>query len=164
MRQKALSKHVDFAKAKTLELISIPWTKIATKIGTKSKDDCRNRWYTQVFNTLHDQDQFSETDQLKLVKAIKRQEADSEKDIDFTEIGNGRTEAENKYQWQKLKKIVSSRCDRPVSDVAKELIVYFKAQEPSKKYTVNPQETEENNSSSVDRHSLLRLYREKAGC
>jgi hypothetical protein len=42
--QKLVSQHINFQKAKELDLKAIPWTKISSKIKTKSKDDCRNRW------------------------------------------------------------------------------------------------------------------------
>lgn len=142
-------------------MTGIPWTKIAGKIGTKSKDDCRNRWYNQVFNTIHDRDEFSPEDELALVKSIKSQDVDNEKDIDFGDIENGHSEAANRYRWQKLKKIVTSRCERSVSAVAKDLVDYFKKNKGSKKYALEGENDAVDRATSVDRHSLLKLFREK---
>lgn len=159
--KKAISNHIDFLIAKTLDLTGIPWTKISKKIGTKSKDDCRNRWYNQVFNTIHDREEYSVSDELALVKSIKKQEVDNEKDIDFSDIANDHSEDANRYRWQKLKKIVNSRCGRPVSDIARDLVSYFKKHKSSKKYALNNEDQDTEQAACVDRHTLLKLFREK---
>lgn len=143
-------------------MISIPWTKIAAKIETKSKDDCRNRWYNQVYNTIHDLTEFTQKDELILAKAIKRQGVEEERDIDFEDIENGHTAAENKYQWSKLKKLVTSRCDAHVSSLAKDLVLYLTKRKGEKRYQYKP-DTEETEGSKkpINRLSLLSLYREK---
>ncbi len=42
----SFSKIINRHSFNTLNEASIPWTKIAFKLRTKSKDDVRNFWYT----------------------------------------------------------------------------------------------------------------------
>lgn len=40
---KIVSSYIDFEEAKMIDWEGLPWTKIARKMKTRSKDDCRNR-------------------------------------------------------------------------------------------------------------------------
>ena len=170
--QKALSNFIDFPKAKGLNLNEIPWTKIASKINTKSKDDCRNKWYVQVMNTIHDSNEFTKGEQKRLVKGIQVQDVSSERDIDFDLIDNGRSGVENTHYWEKLKKLVGSRYLMDVNQTLIELAKTFKTQtrqQQNHKYTygessmLTDQDNQPNlgNIKPVNRITLMTLFKEK---
>ena len=121
-----MSSYIDFEVAKSIDYIGIPWTKISKKLETRSKDDCRNRWYLQIYNSIFEKSSFSIRDDKKLFKAIKKQDIETEEEINFSKIKNGRTENENKYRWTKLKKLVNSRYVYDTDSLMNALSSYFK--------------------------------------
>ena len=40
-----INKYVKVQEARAINMKAIKWTRIAQKMKTRSKDDCRNRWY-----------------------------------------------------------------------------------------------------------------------
>lgn len=98
---------------------------------------------------------------MQLIEGIRAQEVDNECEIDFGDIGNGKTATENKYYWEKLKKLASSRLARNVSDLLRDLFAYFKAQGVSAKYhypkSAEP-EPERRVERGVNKYSLLELF------
>ena len=162
---KAVSAFVDFEKAKQCDLSKIPWTKIALKIKTKSKDDCRNRWYKQVFNTIHDNNHFEDSQIKQLLKNIRLQEPEDEKEIDWAAIPNGKSADENRHQWEKLKKMVTGRALKSFEATVSDLVTYFKTHSSSadKKYQLNQTDVDAKPSDpehkDVNRFTLLELYR-----
>lgn len=148
-----------------MDLVSFPWTRLANKMKTKSKDDCRNKWYSQVMNTLYDNSEFDRKEERALINSIRDQEVDHEREIDFADISNGKTATENKHYWEKLKKLVSSRYLKSVDDSLKDMVEYFKKEKllGAKRYSYGNQadESEEIRNTQVSRISLLSLYRQK---
>ena len=121
-----VSKYIDFQSAKALSEHTIPWATVAGKVKTKSRDACRNRWNTQVHNMIHSEDTYTSKQTQKLIEGIRNQDVDYEQEIDFAEIENGHTAEENKHQWERLKKLVTSRCMASVSRVLADLVEYMR--------------------------------------
>jgi len=44
---------LNYEAVRKTDFKNINWTKIAKKIQTKSKDDCRNKWYSQILNSFY---------------------------------------------------------------------------------------------------------------
>jgi hypothetical protein len=78
-----ISPHIDFKSAQSIKYKELPWTKIAAKIKTRSKDDCRNRFFLQVYNTFFQKSYFDEKLEVKLLRYIEEQGFEEEEDIDF---------------------------------------------------------------------------------
>lgn len=112
-----LSNYINYDVARKLELKDINWTKIASKIGTKSKDDCKNKFYQSLFNTIFVKPEFSLEEDKDLIEQIQIQAPDKEEDIDFTDIENGKSEDTNKQRWCNLKKVVGSRSSMDIQTV-----------------------------------------------
>lgn len=160
---------INMTEAKTLDWRGLPWTKIAAKVKTKSRDDCRNRWYCQIYNSIHEQDKFSRKESLKLIQQISSQEPSLEEDIDFNDVKNKRSVEENKHQWAKMKKLVDGRVSNSVEDTLSKLVKYFSAEkkEKSESSTRPLLELESQEKSvplrttDINRLSLLALYSKK---
>lgn len=56
--------------AKKTDFSNINWTKIAKKIQTKSKDDCRNKWNTQILHSFYSKIEFTEEEDEDLIKQL----------------------------------------------------------------------------------------------
>ena len=52
---------------KKTDFKNINWTKIAKKIQTKSKDDCRNKWYSQILNSFYVGNEYTDEQDENLV-------------------------------------------------------------------------------------------------
>lgn len=160
-----VSNYIDFEAAKSLADHAIPWTTVAAKIKTKSKDACRNRWNTQVHNTIHSADNFSDKAIKKLINGIRDQDVDYEQEIDFDVLETGHTAAENKHQWERLKKLVSSRCLSSVSRVLADLVEYMRANKAAgPRYRLeNTADAEEAATTveAVGQQSLWKLFRQR---
>lgn len=159
---KALSPFIDSARAKLIESKGIPWTTVAEKVKTKSKDDCRNRWYNQVYNTINDTAIFTQKQESDLINYIAAQDAETEGELNFT-VANGKSASENKYHWEKLKKIVGARYNQKVSEMANELVEYFRKAPTQKKYEIVADDNNETQllENKVNRDSLKLLFRRK---
>lgn len=160
-----VSNYIDFEAAKSLADHVIPWTTVAAKVKTKSKDACRNRWNTQVHNTIHSADNFTEKATQKLINGIRDQDVDYEQEIDFSSISNGYSGTENKHQWERLKKLVSSRCLTSVSQVLSDLVDYMRTNKSAgPKYRLDGAEDgekDEAGAESVGQSTLWTLFRQR---
>jgi hypothetical protein len=144
-----VSKYIDFQAAKQLVEHSIPWTTVASRVKTKSKDACRNRWNTQVHNTIHSEDFFTSKQTQLLIDGIRNQDVDYEEEIDFSEISNGHSVEENRHHWERLKKLVTSRCMTSVSQVLIDLVAYMRVNKaPGAKYRTAGKTNNQNQSDS----------------
>ena len=54
--------YIDFEKIKNIDFSNINWTKIANKIETKSKDDCKNKWTQQMHCQIFAKSSFDSDD------------------------------------------------------------------------------------------------------
>ncbi|KAL4511856.1 hypothetical protein ABPG72_012701 [Tetrahymena utriculariae] len=123
---KFLLNFINFKSLKELESHSIPWTKISNEMKWRSKDDCKNKWTQSLIKIFYEYSgNFEEDDEEDLVQQIFYQEIDSESEIDFSKIKNGKTPLENKMKWNILKKRVTSRQNVTVPNVLKELMSQF---------------------------------------
>ncbi|CAD8074894.1 unnamed protein product [Paramecium primaurelia] len=100
---------IDLKKLYSTSHKDIPWTKIATKIKTKSHDDLRNFWM-QSLNQWQLQVKFKIDDQ-QLFNDIILQDPQEEQDIDFNLVLKhfNLTKNEKKNAWETLKKRVQVR-------------------------------------------------------
>lgn len=62
-----LSDHIDYDAAKEINYLSLDWTKIAKHVKTRSKDDCKNIWYKQIFNNISTKVEFTDEEDEILV-------------------------------------------------------------------------------------------------
>lgn len=93
---------------------------------------------------------------LKLFKAISSQNVENEKEIDFTCINNKRTPIENKYRWNRIKKLVNTRYTFDTDTLMTELGDYFKRISEQKR------QVDANNEEGVPRNqsnNLLAFFR-----
>ncbi|CAD8166813.1 unnamed protein product [Paramecium pentaurelia] len=100
---------IDLKKLYSTSHKDIPWTKIATKIKTKSHDDLRNFWM-QSLNQWQLQVKLKIDDQ-QLFNDIILQDPQEEQDIDFNLVLKhfNLTKNEKKNAWETLKKRVQVR-------------------------------------------------------
>lgn len=68
----------------------LEWTKIAEKMKERSKDDCRNIWYRQIYNTIASGCDFTEEDDEILINSVLEQDPSHDQDINFADVDNGR--------------------------------------------------------------------------
>ncbi|KAL4471624.1 hypothetical protein ABPG74_008517 [Tetrahymena malaccensis] len=123
---KFLLNFISFKNLKELESHSIPWTKISNEMKQRSKDDCKNKWTQSLIKIFYEYSgNFEQEEEEDLVQQIYDQEIDSESEIDFSKIQNGKTPLENKMKWNILKKRVTSRQNVTVPSVLKELMSQF---------------------------------------
>jgi len=124
--------------------------------------------YSQVFNTIHDSTEFTPKEELALVKQIKEQDPEHENDIDWGLIDNEKSVADNKYHWEKMKKLVSSRCIKNVGEMIEELVDYFKRTKQARYNYQSDKDSKkedeakisgEQSSGNVNRMSLLEMFR-----
>lgn len=66
-----IAKHLNYEVARKTDFSNINWTKIAKKIQTKSKDDCRNKWNTQILHTFYSNSEYTEEEDENLIKQYK---------------------------------------------------------------------------------------------
>lgn len=156
---KALSAHIKFERAKGLKLEGIPWTDISLKIGSKSRDDCRNRWYLQIYNCIFEKSAYSDRDDKKLFESIRNQNIEVEEDIDFESIENGKSAHENSYRWSKLKKLVNSRFVYTPESLMAALGQYFMNLKASKKGMKGKKGLKDQNQKDGIKNSLVQLFR-----
>eukprot|EP00331_Platyophrya_macrostoma_P006989 CAMPEP_0176429484 /NCGR_PEP_ID=MMETSP0127-20121128/13735_1 /TAXON_ID=938130 /ORGANISM="Platyophrya macrostoma, Strain WH" /LENGTH=631 /DNA_ID=CAMNT_0017811291 /DNA_START=1 /DNA_END=1896 /DNA_ORIENTATION=+ len=116
-----ISDFLDVEAASKIDFQGINWTKIANTMQTRSKDDCRNKWFNQIFNTISTQLEYSRDEDKKLLEGILEQGVDKDEDIDFDIIDNGRKAKENQIRWKNLKKHVESRSIRSHAELIKQL-------------------------------------------
>lgn len=65
---------------------------------------------------------FEEEEEEELAKQIFDQDVESESEIDFHKINNGKSFQENKMKWNILKKRVTSRSNVSVPEILNELL------------------------------------------
>ena len=65
--QKIIAKYLNYEAVKKTDFKNINWTKIAKKIQTKSKDDCRNKWYSQILNSFYVGNEYTDEQDENLV-------------------------------------------------------------------------------------------------
>jgi len=85
-----LCNFINYDEAKKLDFVSLEWAKIAREMQSRSRDDCRNLWYNQVFNTIATGNDFTEEEDETLINDILEQDTIIESQINFDEITNGR--------------------------------------------------------------------------
>ena len=93
---------------------------------------------------------------------------DNEAEIDFSDIGNGKSSTENKYYWEKLKKLVSSRFVKNINEMLIDLLNYFKSSNTTPKYEYNKKFSEDSNpvkekkgEKNINRFSLIAMFEEQ---
>jgi hypothetical protein len=63
-----LSNYINFKVAKEIDFTNLNWTKIARKMKTKSKDDCRNKWFLHIHNFISSTSNYDENEDEELVR------------------------------------------------------------------------------------------------
>ena len=127
----------------------IPWEAIAEMFKTRSSVDCRTRWSYIVNFKVPQNMTFSAGDDLRIFKDIKKQNARSVDEIDFSRIRNGKSEADNKFRFKVLAKAMSGRLTLSLNEILvkleysydvthqestyESLLDYYTANFPSKK-------------------------------
>lgn len=112
-----IERYFNFEVAKTLVSNKVKWSKVLYAVTTKSKDDCRFRWNKQIYDFIMSRNEDNrgedkQSEDVVLVDTILDQGVDTDKEINWSIIENGRTKSENKYRWEMLKKLVVTRyCD-----------------------------------------------------
>jgi len=103
MFESHLCDFINYDEAKKMNYMSLEWTKIAKEMETKSKDDCRNLWFNQIYNTIATQaGDFDDEEDEILIKEITEQGPDTEADINFADINNGRSAKDNEVRWKQV--------------------------------------------------------------
>ena len=90
MFESNLANFIDYDEAKKLNYMSLEWTKIAKEMETKSKDDCRNLWFNQIYNTIATGNDFDDEEDEVLIRSITEQDPSTDAEINFEDIDNGR--------------------------------------------------------------------------
>ena len=62
-----MGKYINYEEARKTDFKNINWTKIANKLKTKSKDDCRNKWFHQILSYLYSGNEFTESEDEELI-------------------------------------------------------------------------------------------------
>lgn len=120
-----MSNFINFDEGQKIAYEQLPWTKISDKVKTKSKDDCRNRWFLQIHNCIFEKVKFSDLEEKRLFEKIKEQSPESEFDIDFGLIKNGKSENENRWKWNRMKRLVYGRQSFSFEELIQKLGAYF---------------------------------------
>lgn len=58
---------INFAKLEKADTSGIGWSKVSQAVGTKSKDDCRNKWKQMNNIILSKRDHYTEEEDRKLI-------------------------------------------------------------------------------------------------
>ena len=87
---------------------NINWSLVVHKIKNRSIDDCRNKWYQQLFYLLTQKRRFTQLEDLNLIQQyiytyniyrIHWTGAESIDEIDWNDIMNNKSISENKQRW-----------------------------------------------------------------
>lgn len=146
-----LADYIDIEKAKTVDYTNLDWTNIASQMQTRSKDDCRNLWYSQIYNTISQACDFTPSEDEALVEAIGEQGVENEEELDFEKIENGKDKNENRARWKQLQKAMSNRLDKNLFQSIKAIKTQLKYEEESTKYKIVKDGTGDN--------ALISLYK-----
>jgi hypothetical protein len=152
-----VGKYIDYGLARSIKFDDIQWTDISKWMKTRSKDDCRNRWNFQVYNFIFTRfDEYSRKEDHRLIDQIMVQDVESDREILWGGIANGRSVQENKYRWERLKKLVNSRYFKSTNEVLDGLKEYFDSRRERNS------EADKSKSESViadPTNDLVELYR-----
>jgi hypothetical protein len=86
---------------------SINWRPLSKEMISKSKDDCKNHWQTQILKPVwRTQKALEYKHMLSLIAKLKNRNFESEDDIDWESTGSG-----GKQTWKKMKKIFKMEVD-----------------------------------------------------
>jgi len=104
MFESRLCDFINYEEAKKMNYMSLEWTKIAKEMETKSKDDCRNLWFNQIYNTIATRaGDFDDEEDEILIKGVTEQDPRDEAEIDFEDIDNGRSAKDNEIRWKQVR-------------------------------------------------------------
>jgi len=145
---------IDYEEAKKLNYMSLEWTKIAKEMETKSKDDCRNLWFNQIYNTIASGLDFDEDEDEVLIRSITEQDPTTDAEINYEDIDNGRSAKDNEIRWKQLSRAASSRANKSTNELVK-LVKKYKAElgkTKKDKYKKN-----DKNQNKID--EILTLYK-----
>jgi hypothetical protein len=156
--QVQLSKYIDYSTAKSINYQKIPWTEIAQKLKTRSKDDCRNRWYLQVYNSLFQKSTYSAKDERRLLRKVKKQGKEVETEINWKLIHNGKSVSENRWKWSRMKKIVAGRRCFTLDDLIDKLEQYYSDGRIEKSEKLKMDEEEPTKQVGRKKNELLEMW------
>jgi len=145
---------IDYEEAKKLNYMSLEWTKIAKEMETKSKDDCRNLWFNQIYNTIASGLDFNEDEDEVLIRSITEQDPTTDAEINYEDIDNGRSAKDNEIRWKQLSRAASSRANKSTNELVKMVKKYKSELGKTKK---DKYKKNDKNQNKID--EILTLYK-----
>lgn len=103
---------------------------------------------------------FSESEEKNLYLKIKNQNPESEYEIDFENIKNGKSGAENRWKWNRMKKLVYGRQCYSFEDLMKRIEGYFE-KEKNDDFYENFAMVEKEDKVNLNMKGLLDLFENK---
>jgi hypothetical protein len=97
--RRIICNHLNHQAVEALNQMRIKWNLISKLMETKSKDDCRNYWNAQILKELSGRSLLQKKKVLQLYSEFQRQNALTERDIDWQSITTPRAD----ILWNQIK-------------------------------------------------------------
>lgn len=115
-----LQTYIEKYKKKLLKK-DINWETISEILMTRSSVDCRHKWGPFIYGKITNTETFSEKEDRRLIRGVRKQQPNSKTDIDFSLIRNDKIPSQNRYRWNILYRAISGRLNLPISEVLEKL-------------------------------------------